>query len=342
MRRHSQDFQGGRIYAEYALALLERGPEFEVVKSRTIFLSYVSVLHSCMILRRCLPSLLSGYKAGRATGDVESAHWCILFYLDFSWYMGQTLKDLDEDWSLYTKEMETLSQLRQCTVAKQSWQAARNLMGLSDDPYVLKGDIFDIDAFEAGKPDKNLIVCCRFRQIDLAFFMGDDRTGAEIAHKLHRDFTVVDLNPATSAFDMMKVRSGILCYGSARKRNSRKYLLLARKCHKYIKKLGRRGNPNFLHLEQLLEAELAALRGRKLAAKKHFETAFVLSARMGNVNDQAFCNERFADYMFEIGNHDEAEYRYKKAVQLYREWGAVVKVDQLTRQLSSLQGATQV
>ena len=66
-----------------------------------------------------------------------------------------------------------------------------------------------------------------------------------------------------------------------------------------------------------------------LAAIKH-------AARSGLINQHAIVNERFADYMVDVGNTEEAEYRYNNAVKLYDEWGAQAKVEQVTTKINML------
>lgn len=91
--------------------------------------------------------------------------------------------------------------------------------------------------------------------------------------------------------------------------------------HNHIKEIKRHGNPNFCYFEKLLDAELAAWKGQREAAKKHYETSIFLVARMGLFNQHALANERFADYMAERGDTNEAEYRCKNAISLHRNGG---------------------
>ena len=103
--------------------------------------------------------------------------------------------------------------------------------------------------------------------------------------------------------------------------------------------IGQKGNPNYAHLEKLLDAEYAALRGRKLIAKKCYQDAVTLAARSGIVHEQAVINERFGDG---CGDSSEAQYRFKCAIDLYKEWGALVKVDLVEQKLSSCMDQTEM
>ena len=58
---------------------------------------------------------------------------------------------------------------------------------------------------------------------------------------------------------------------------------------------------------------------------------------VGLVNQHALVNERYADYMAERGDTNEAEYRYKNAISLYEEWGAKAKVKLVQEKLGLLE-----
>ena len=259
--------------------------------------------------------------------------WNIEFYLEYSFVQGKELGPLDADFDIYSKQMKAFNQLRHYTFALFMWQLVRSLRGLSENPRLLKGDVFDVDAFEG---DKYLVSVCRFRQIHLSHFMVDDLTGAELAYKLKKEYTVDELSPGTFGLDYVEGQIAIMCYGAVRKTKKKQYLSTAKKSHKYIRDIGKKGNPNFVHYEELIDAELAASKGRKLVAIKHYESAILLAARRGIVHDQGVANERLADFMLDCGDINEAKYRWNRAIELYTEWGATAKVKQVTAKLDAV------
>ena len=144
-----------------------------------------------------------------------------------------------------------------------------------------------------------------------------------------------DFGPGTVDFDSLQASIAITCFGACRKLKTKAYFPYGKKARKHMKGLRKKGNPNHLHLEQLIEAEYVALKSdRASTATKHFQSAIVLAARNGSLSDQALINERFGDFVHECGDIDEAVYRWKTAVLLYREWSASAKVDQVEMKLS--------
>ena len=92
-----------------------------------------------------------------------------------------------------------------------------------------------------------------------------------------------------------------------------------------------KGNPNVGHCKSLLEAELAALNGRKHLAKKHYEVAAMLAGRGGFVRDAALANERYGEFLLEdLPDQEEAAFRFQEAIKLYLEWEAQAKAELLS------------
>ena len=75
------------------------------------------------------------------------------------------------------------------------------------------------------------------------------------------------------------------------------------------------------------------MKKNKGLALRSYESAALLAGRRGLIHVQALANERFAIYLEEIGDTQEAEYRFKEAITLYQEWGATLKVQQLKNKL---------
>ncbi|CAB9527682.1 Transcriptional regulator [Seminavis robusta] len=324
-----KDFERSRTYANYAVSLAESKPEYEVALSRTLFITHHFVLHASLPYQTCMKKFVQGHTSGLATGDVENACFNALLYLDLSFLVGRNLNSLNVDWQVYTEQMRSFSQFQQRNAAVHKWQVAQCLMGQTEDPLVLKGGVFDIDDFNTEVMGASVVTSCYYALIHLAYFMCDDVNGAERVLELHRMYQEEDLNPGSSVDDAYRGHSGVLCYSAFRKTKKIKYLLRAKKCHKHIQVASRKGNPNYPHIEKLLDAEYAALVGRKSPAKKCYQDAIALAARLGLVHEQAMVNERFARYISDRGEHSESQYHMGCAINLYREWGATAKVDQL-------------
>lgn len=96
---------------------------------------------------------------------------------------------------------------------------------------------------------------------------------------------------------------------------------------------------NFRHKHALVEAELARLRGDRLAAAAHYEEAMVGAAREGFLQDEALANELAGRAYRSFGLARSAERCLHAAVDLYGRWGATSKVQALEEEFGELRRA---
>ena len=153
-----------------------------------------------MPYQNCVKRFLEGYQSGLATGDVENACWNAMVYLDLSFLIGRRLLALNEDWRVYTKQMSSFSQLQAMVQSKHLWQVAQNLLGLSDDPLVLKGEAFVFDVSELENLEIPVVVSVYNSLVYLAYFMCDDTNGAKHVLELYSKFTEDDMDPVSVLF----------------------------------------------------------------------------------------------------------------------------------------------
>ena len=337
-----QDLQQGRMFAEHALLLLEKMDCTEVAP-RTVMTAYTMVLHYATPIVQCRQPCLRAYEAGLGTGDVESAMWAIATYLQLSIYTGHPLKSLEHDYSVYTKQMKEFSQEQALFCARLDWQLVLLFLGRTEDPLRLVGSAMDSEAVLAegeDGPHQKFHSAVMGNQVLVSFWFGDDERGADTALAHQKHFPKEIKGPYAACF--CHVHNGFLGYTAARKTlspsNKKKYLKLAHSSHKQIKTWVKNGNPNFLHLDKLLDAAAAAQQGKHSVALGLFHLAVNMAEQAGMKHHQALCHERFGDFWHETGGQKaDITDSWQKALKLYREWGAVAKVDQVKEKLVGIE-----
>ena len=90
-----------------------------------------------------------------------------------------------------------------------------------------------------------------------------------------------------------------------------------------------KGDPNVIQQVLILRAEEAWMSGRIKTAVDNFERGIAVAGRSGWIHEQALANERLASLWKDQGNLDNANYRLSEAIRLYKEWGALAKVQAL-------------
>ena len=319
--------------------MIDSNPMYESATATTLLTLYCYIMPATISHKACMKPFYRGYESGMATGDIERGFINIYCYLEYCLRTGKKLTDLDKDYAFYANQMKSHDQTMQYNLSRLHWQTVRVLLGQSDDPLVLKGDIFDMDV-EAKAYDKDRVIKNSFklRQLNLYRLMCEDKVGAKFATQLWKDHkkSFGEFGPGTVEHDFLNTTVALVCLGTCRKMNTKKYIKLGKRAHKHVKQLGKNGNPNFLHFDQLIEAEVAAMKGSISTAKKHYENAIMLAARNGSISDQALASERYGDYMSTCDDENEALYRWQQARGLYDEWGAIAKVEQVESKLSTI------
>ena len=98
-----------------------------------------------------------------------------------------------------------------------------------------------------------------------------------------------------------------------------------------------KGAVNVQHQALLLQAEEAALLGKKDQATKHYRASIVSASRVGLVQDAGLANERLGDYLLNArGDKEGATFHMNEAIRCFSEWGAARKVDRIRSQYAKL------
>jgi hypothetical protein len=82
--------------------------------------------------------------------------------------------------------------------------------------------------------------------------------------------------------------------------------------------LVRKGNPNVIHCNPLLDAERAALDGKSKAAHEHYQSAVTMAACGEFVHDAALANERYVEFLLhDMSDKKVAVFRIEEAIKFY-------------------------
>ena len=93
---------------------------------------------------------------------------------------------------------------------------------------------------------------------------------------------------------------------------------------------------NFLHKRLLVEAELARLQERELEAAELYERAIGAAAAEGFLHEEALANELAGRFHRGQDRRRFGQLYLRRAVELYRRWGARAKVERLEQEFPDL------
>jgi hypothetical protein len=171
-------------------------------------------------------------------------------------------------------------------------------------------------------------------RLQLAYYFGE----LEIAGKLYYPF--LKSAAVATSYIVATVRvffSGLAASGLYRKTGKRMYKSRARKMIKDMEKVmsSKRGLNN-LHRYLLMQADMMACSSSKSRKKQEtvkvaFDKAIAMAGKAGFRQDAALGNELAGEYLLTTGEDGKfwAEFYFSRAYDLYMEWGAKAKADQL-------------
>ena len=297
--------------------------------SKTAYLAQVYGLAWTRKVSESLPYLIKGYSVGMQLGETVFATWNLYFSrTSLPFFLGRPLDQLQRDSLKVLSQVEELGLIGQSVVTRMLLQMFINLSDTSiSQSTVLEGEmmiptirnhedaIFYPPSYHVGLLFLRLI----FSQYEAA---------AELALENGDLYPKALPGAATIIFETF-YRAAAL-YAAARQTKKKKFKKAGNKLRKRFVGWKRAGNPNVDYFLLFLDAESAALDSKQEQAKSKYLEAIAVASQDGNLQCEAFFNERYADYLSQDPTSaDEAEKRRSEAIRAYREWGAHAKVVQM-------------
>jgi hypothetical protein len=253
---------------------------------------------------------------------------------------GGSLESLEADALLYSKQMKGLKRDPAFATTRNLRQVYLNLLGRDnvDNPTNFSGESLgeaDVERYLADSFLAPSVLCC---QGMLFTYFGEHVHHADSAIKLGHDYLAkAHLCSPNIMWDALL--KGISCFAAAKQTGKKKYLKMAQIFRSKVKNWVVQGNPNVKHYESLLDAEWAAIKGKKFDATKHYEAAILQAARGGFQHDAALATERLAELHFhstEMHDREEAAFQVRQSIRYWGEWGAMAKVRHLEQKYADL------
>ena len=317
------DLEAGKTFADMSLQMFQRPPDTgndsqitTRTKSRTLFVAAGFCLHWQTSFTRIRKTLLDGYRCGLTSGDPESAFWSIFCYIDICFNLGVPLALLEKDCRRYTQQMKDLKQEKICLTTSLVWQLIANMLGRTDDLSELDGEAFsrDENVLESDVGHVNRM------RIATSFWSGDfqktvkwvEETGA---HKGVLDKVFV----GSYGLPPLHFQCAIACIAVFCDTKKSKYKTMALFHAKKIETWRKKGNPNVVHFDRLVQAELLSLKKNFPKSVEMFKDAITLTGRQGILHVQALANERLAEFYLRHDLKSDAMYHFNEAYRLFNE-----------------------
>ena len=326
------DIKEGCRYGKLALRLLERYNEKE---TQVLLLAHSFVIHWQSPVQDQIDPLLRAHHVGMCSGDVINAFLSSVGYLFFYYHAGLPLGPLEKDARAYCRQMHEYKQELAYMEVLPLWQGIMNLMGRSDDPLVLSGEALDQEEFLRDAEERCIPTATQkvyLMRLQLAYYFGDINLASKMLEACEKLMATITAHMVYEVYTFFR---GLIYLEQARRTKRRKFKKKARSAITKMEKWVNDRGVNCVHKLWLLEAEYATLGGAKGSRREKIRSAYDSSistaSRAGFLHDAALANERAGIWFQTLGDNFWASSYLSRAYELYREWGAEAKADQLNR-----------
>ncbi|WP_324106748.1 diguanylate cyclase [Noviherbaspirillum sp.] len=327
------DVEQGAKFSDLALQLRKRSTAV-VSKIRTMLMVYSSLEAWTKPLHTTLDPLRQIHLDSMAAGDLETAANAATLYCIYALFCGHELTQLEKETAAYCGAIELLQRPSIFKNQKILWQFQQNLIGKSQDPAILQGEICDerqLQEIELMADDHFLTsTLFFFRCLSLYFFRRYREALAAIeVNGKYVDRLVGNYGASQHYFYDSLVRLEVLGDASFAERVG--HLRKIRKNQKKMQHWAKHNPQNFLNKWILVKARLAQHAGKPLKAMRHYEQAIRLAKDNGFLQEEALAKELAGEFHLHLGQDALAQFYLREAQQSYHRWGALAKVADLVK-----------
>lgn len=301
-------------------------------RSKALQLTSILVTHWKEHLSNTLVPFREGHRVGRETGDYEYASYCLVGYMKSILYTGLPLEQVADDMRILCIELEKLNQATSLNYGQTYGQSALNLLGETEDPFVLKGELLDEEIVLPQLLESGDGLGCLYNytlKLILAFLFEDyslaTRLWAKAAEAGPAAAGQIDV-PFAMSFGSLTMLSG---FPAASPEEREKILQSVNANQAKCKTWAQHAPMNFQHKYDLVEAEKARVLARDADALPLYDRAIQGAKEHGYVNDEALAYELAGKYCLSRDLRELAEFYIRRAHERYGRWQAWTKTRHL-------------
>ncbi|MBC1219350.1 ATP-binding protein, partial [Nostoc sp. UCD120] len=323
----------GYEFGEMALVLVDRLNAFKL-KSKTLFAVNCFIRHWKLPVKDTLNPLLQAYTSGLETGDIEYAVMSAYVFGRYAYLSGHGLEELAEAMGNYGTIMHQFKQTTYLNFNSIYYQSILNLLGMSDNPCFLIGEIYNEVAMlplHQAANQTSMICQLHFCKLLLCYLFGNYREAlqnADIVEKYLISVTGLVLIPT---FYFYKSLTNLALYKDCSITEQKLILEGVAEAQKKLKKWADSAPQNYAHKYNLVKAESFRISGQKTQAIELYDRAISLAKENGYIQEEALSNELAAKFYLDWGKEKIAQVYIQEAYYCYARWGAKAKVNHLEK-----------
>jgi len=330
------NFDAGYEFGEFGVQLLDKLDARDQF-ARTHFVMNVFTRHWKEHIRNTIKPFILASEIAFETGDIEFACHNLMGYSYHSYYSGCELTELEKTSTKNSAITLRLKQKIQFYTQSLYLETMRILQGKDEYSSQMIGSAFNEEELlplliESG--DKTNIATLHFQKMTLNYFFGDYQLGLSNSEesKKYLDATKGTFSVVISNFFDSLLRLAVYPLSS-----NKKYIIKqVIRNQKKLKKWAQHAPMNHLHKFNLVEGELARVKGESQKAIKYYKLAIHGAHENKFIQEEGLANEIAGRYWLDEEMEDYAKIHINEAHRCYKQWGAHAKVKHLEKKYPEL------
>lgn len=325
------DLAQGNEFGALAELLAERQPRKSHLPKLAV-MGWFYVFHWQQPIHQAIEELRDGYRAGLESGALALGSNCLQGSAWMAFLAGRALADIDTDCVESARALQEHKQLPFLNLLRLVHQAVRNLLGHSNDPICLQGEIYDeVAEIPIHERDMDLasIYLNRFLKLILSYHFHDYQGALRSARSLE-----VGNQPAAVLLPVAYLYQclALLALADGAAPDQRPALLdEATQLIAHMRRWAESCPTNYAHKHHLMAAELARATGQVAEARVHYDRAIDLAREHAFTQEEALALERASLFYLEQRSPRLAGYYMRDAYYAYGSWGSTAKLALLRR-----------
>ncbi|MBD2732077.1 PAS domain S-box protein, partial [Nostoc sp. FACHB-892] len=326
-----QDIELGYKFGQLALSLAER-LNTKKGKVRALQLFSGNVMQWKVHLKETIPLLVEAYQEGVETGDFETAGYAAYDVCYNSFFVGESLIQLEQKTATYSKAVDRIRRESPSTWIVIVWQTILNLLDRSLNPSRLVGRVYNEEealSHAIAVKDGTAIQMLYLHKVIL-FYLFEEHHQAEqtaiLARQHFEEVTAITVLPIFCFYHSLALLNLSLEASNSEKAA---WLNSVNTNQEKMQKWASHAPMNYLHKFYLVEAEKARVLGQLFEAEEFYERAIAGAAENEFIQEEALAYELAAKHYLARGRSKIAQTYMKEAHYCYDRWGATAKVKDL-------------
>jgi signal transduction histidine kinase len=332
------DFEAAYEFGKLALHILKQY-EARDYTALTLLLWNAHIRHLKEDARESLKGCQDAYLMMQELGEIEVTGSLLFHCASLSFLLGHPLETVNAD---ATRWSQVLLQMRHEYVRNYVnivQQATQNLRGLSAEPCLLVGAVYDemkMEPLQLAKGDSSAMALVLFYKVMLHVLLGRYAEAIELSKRAEPYMVGLSGTVYIPNYHFFTALAYLALQPTAsaeeRERPPERLAI-----HLAELRLWAEHAPmNHAARYMLLQAEQSRVEGEEENARARFYRAIALAQEHQWPHDEALATERFAFFLIGLGEREAARFFMAKARHLYQVWGAEAKVREMDKAFPDL------